>query len=349
MMIGQFCLASQQNVTALYIGLFLLIIGNGLFKPNISVIVGQLYSPDDNRRDAAFTIFYMGINVGALFAPFVTGYLAETYSYNTGFLAAGIGLLIGQIIYLSLGNRLLGEHGKHITQNKQNESYSVKHPLTSIEKDRTAVIFIITFFVIFFFAGFEQAGSSLSLYADKFIDRTIGSWTIPASWFQSINPFFIVLLAPLLSKLWQHLASKDKEPSIAIKLATGMVLLGIGFLFMVGAVMQRGNNEDPTVKACIWWIVLTYFTHTVGELCISPIGLSMVSRLAPVKLASLLMGMWLMSSFFANIIGGFIASKVGDIGALEIFGGIAVICILLGITMFCLSSRLTKMMHLDVK
>ena len=201
--------------------------------------------------------------------------------------------------------------------------------------------------MIFFFAGFEQAGSSLSLYADKFIDRSIGSWEMPASWFQSINPLFIVLLAPLFSWLWKSLSLSGKEPSIVMKMGSGMVLLGVGFLFMVGAVSERGGSEDAAVKASIWWIVLTYLTHTIGELCLSPIGLSMVSRLAPVKLASLLMGVWLMSSFFANILGGWVASMVGDVGALEIFGGIACVCIFLGAIMFCINKKLTSMMHLD--
>lgn len=348
MMLGQLCLAAEQSTTTLFAGLTLLIIGNGFFKPNISVIVGQLYEPHDRRIDSAFTIFYMGINIGALFAPLVTGFLAKTYCYRAGFLAAGLGLLLVLIIYKALGNKTLGEHGKLIKSTGSADDDSHKNaPLTKTEKDRTASIFIITFFVIFFFAGFEQAGSSLSLYADKFIDRSIGSWEMPASWFQSINPLFIVLLAPLFSWLWKSLSQSGKEPSIVMKMGSGMVLLGVGFLFMVGAVSERGGSEDAAVKASIWWIILTYLTHTIGELCLSPIGLSMVSRLAPVKLASLLMGVWLMSSFFANILGGWVASMVGDVGALEIFGGIACVCIFLGAIMFGINKKLTSMMHLD--
>ncbi|MBQ2590128.1 MAG: peptide MFS transporter, partial [Paludibacteraceae bacterium] len=245
MMLGQFCLAAEQSTTTLFAGLTLLIIGNGFFKPNISVIVGQLYEPHDRRIDSAFTIFYMGINIGALFAPLVTGFLAETFCYRAGFMAAGIGLLLGLITYMALGNRLLGDHGKLIKSTGSADDDSRKNaPLTKTEKDRTASIFIITFFVIFFFAGFEQAGSSLSLYADKFIDRSIGSWEMPASWFQSINPLFIVLLAPLFSWLWKSLSLSGKEPSIVMKMGSGMVLLGVGFLFMVGAVSERGGSED---------------------------------------------------------------------------------------------------------
>lgn len=262
MMLGQFCLAAEQSTTTLFAGLTLLIIGNGFFKPNISVIVGQLYEPHDRRIDSAFTIFYMGINIGALFAPLVTGFLAETFCYRAGFMAAGIGLLLGLITYMALGNRLLGDHGKLIKNTGSAADESRKNaPLTKTEKDRTTSIFIITFFVIFFFAGFEQAGSSLSLYADKFIDRSIGSWEMPASWFQSINPLFIVLLAPLFSWLWKSLSLSGKEPSIVMKMGSGMVLLGVGFLFMVGAVSERGGSEDAAVKASIWWIVLTYLTH----------------------------------------------------------------------------------------
>lgn len=350
MMLGQFCLASGQNVTSLFLGLGLLIIGNGFFKPNISVIVGQLYSPDDKRRDSAFTIFYMGINAGALIAPFVTGFLALHINYNAGFLAAGVGMLLGQVFYLSLGSRLLGDKGKR--QNiKHTPTEPTSRPLTDVEKSRTKVILIITFFVVFFFAGFEQAGSSLSLFADKYINRNVLGFEVPASWFQSVNPIFIVVLAPLISSLWGRLAEEDREPSIPIKMAMGMILLGIGFLFMVGAALSISSDGGRTLsmvyKASILWIIFTYFTHTVGELCLSPIGLSMVSRLAPVKLASLLMGIWLMSSFFANLLAGFIASRVGDVGAFYTFAGIAAVSVFIGIVLLVLSPRLNRMMHLE--
>lgn len=348
MMLGQFCLAMSQSRTFLFLGLGLLIVGNGFFKPNISVLVGQLYEPNDKRKDSAFTIFYMGINLGALIAPLITGYLAVFHSYNAGFFAAGIGMLLGQIIYLSLGNKYLGNIGKLPSREQVYGSKTENKPLTNEEKNRTVAIFIVVFFVIFFFAGFEQAGSSLSLYADKYINRSLFGFEIPASWFQSVNPLFIVLLGPVFTMLWGFLGKKGKEPSIAVKMSMGMLLLGLGFFLMVGAVFERGGDSAPDfAKANLMWLVFTYLLHTMGELCLSPIGLSMVSKLAPVKLASLLMGVWLMSSFVANVVAGFVASYVSTAGAFTIFLSIALISICLGLILLSLSRKLTKMMHLN--
>jgi len=345
MMAGEFCLASSQSRYSLMAGLILLIIGNGFFKPNISTIVGQLYSPTDLRRDQGFTLFYMGINVGALFSPLVTGTLAVHYGYNTGFLAAGIGMLIGQIFYLSLGNRLLGNAGKRLHKDKSLSPEASTPPLTKVEKDRTKVILITTFFAIFFFASFEQAGSSLSLYTDKFIDRTIGNFEIPASWFQSVNPICIILFAPLFSILWRELARRKREPSLPVKMASGMLLQGLGFVLMVGAVLQRGDSSSELVKANILWMLFMYLFSTFGELCLSPIGLSMVSRLSPARLTSMLMGVWLASSFVANILAGQVAAMVGELGALKIFGSIAAVCFAIGGILLLLSRRLVRMEH----
>ena len=345
MMAGEFCLASSQSRYSLMAGLILLIIGNGFFKPNISTIVGQLYSPTDLRRDQGFTLFYMGINVGALFSPLVTGTLAVHYGYNTGFLAAGIGMLIGQIFYLSLGNRLLGNAGKRLHKDKSLSPEASTPPLTKVEKDRTKVILITTFFAIFFFASFEQAGSSLSLYTEKFIDRTIGNFEIPASWFQSVNPICIILFAPLFSILWRELARRKREPSLPVKMASGMLLQGLGFVLMVGAVLQRGDSSSELVKANVLWMLFMYLFSTFGELCLSPIGLSMVSRLSPARLTSMLMGVWLASSFVANILAGQVAAMVGELGALKIFGSIAAVCFAIGGILLLLSRRLVRMEH----
>jgi POT family proton-dependent oligopeptide transporter len=218
MMFGQFVLFAINTQVGLYIGLLLLIIGNGFFKPNISTLVGQLYSSNDPRRDSAFSIFYMGINLGAFLAPLVIGLFAEnlfavkneageivTYGYKYGFLISGIGMLLGQLLFNSLAAKYLGHLGKAPAKTSEVSSEEAKKsnaPLTKEEKQRMTVIFILTAFVVFFWAGFEQAGSSLSLYTDKFIDRTIGTFEIPTSWFQSVNPLFIVALAPLFAMFW---------------------------------------------------------------------------------------------------------------------------------------------------
>ena len=192
MMLGQFCLAAQSNLYFLYAGLVLLIVGNGFFKPNISVLVGDLYKPNDSRKDSAFTLFYMGINLGAFFSPLICGYLSINYGYRFGFFAAGLGMLIGQLLFNALGKRFLGELGKSPALSMISES-GHKVPLSTEERDRTWVIIVLVLFCVFFWAGFEQAGSSMTLYTEKFINRNFFSFQIPTSWFQSVNPFFIVL------------------------------------------------------------------------------------------------------------------------------------------------------------
>lgn len=345
MMLGQFSLATETSLPFLYTGLVLLIIGNGFFKPNISVIVGKLYEPGDPRKDSAFTIFYMGINVGAFFAPLLTGYMALTYGYRYGFLVAGIGMLFGLLVFTILGNRYLGEVGK-APSCKAKDSSLENVPLTKEEKDRTLAIVVFVLFSIFFFAGFEQAGSSMTLYTEKYIDREVGSFVVPTEWFQSVNPLLIVILAPLLTVLWRWLGMRGKEPSIPVKMSMGMVLLGLGFLVLYGAVCARGGDSaDESVKASILFILFTYLFHTLGELCLSPIGLSMVSKLAPVKLASLMMGVWLLSSFFANILGGWISSNISDVGAGTIFLSICVFSVALGVILFSLNRWLVRKSH----
>lgn len=370
MMFGQFSLAAQNvfggegDLSFFYLGLFLLIIGNGFFKPNISTIVGALYSPTDKRRDSAFTIFYMGINLGAFLAPLVCGYFAESlfseqvmgpagemvkkYAFQYGFLVAGIGMLLGQVLFMTTAQKYLGELGKFKKLSKEDKAEAKANsvPLTKEEKDRITVIFILTLFVIFFWAGFEQAGGALSLYTDSYINRNVLGFEIPTSWFQSVNPLFIVGLAPLFTILWTRLGNNGKEPSVPVKMGYGMILLGIGFLLMVGAVLERGgDNPDAAIKANILWLVGAYLIHTMGELCLSPIGLSMITRLAPVKLASVLMGVWMLSSFIANILSGFTIQYVESLGAFNVFGGIALFVIAVGLTLILLSKKLITMMH----
>lgn len=363
MMFGQFSLAAtpQLGVWSTWFGLLLIIIGNGFFKPNISTIVGDLYEQGDPRRDSAFTIFYMGINLGALIAPLLCGYFAEDlfaekgadgtilkYAFQYGFLAAGIGMLLGQIMFNLLAQKYLGDLGKYPSASlKEKDAKGGDIPekvMTKEEKDRIAVILTLTIFTIFFWAGFEQAGSSLTLYTDKFIDREIAmfNWTIPTSWFQSVNPLFIVLLGIPIASFWSFLSSKNKDLSIPVKMALGMVLLGIGFFFMVGASKEYAATGQ---KAALMWLIATYFFHTVGELCLSPIGLSMVTRLAPLRYASMLMGVWFLAPFVAQIAGGYIASYVEELGAFTIFLSIAGFSILAGVILFSISRKLVEMMH----
>lgn len=359
---GQFALFASQTRGALYLGLLLLIIGNGFFKPNISAIVGQLYPEGDKRKDAAFTIFYMGINVGAFIAPLVCGTLAEQifavrqggeiihYGFKYGFLAAAIGMIFGQLTFNLLGNKYLGDAGKKpVGKSKSEDSKAedVNRPLTKKEKERTAVIFILAAFVVFFWTGFEQAGSSLTIYTKDFINRNAFGMELPVSWFQSINAVFIVIFAPIVGKLWVKLANRPQgDLSIPRKMACGLILLGLGFLLMVGAVLQRGDaGDNVAIKANMLWLVGAYWFHTIGELCLSPVGLSMVSNLAPKKYLSLLMGVWLLSSAVANKLAGVLAGFMDKLGHLQIFGGVAVAVIICGLILFTLNKKLVSMME----
>ena len=368
MMLGQFTLFGLNSTTGLYIGLLLLIIGNGFFKPNISTLVGGLYKDGDSRRDAAFTIFYMGINLGAMIAPLVIGVVTDnmfattnedgsiSYGYRYGFLVSGIGMLLGQVIFNLLGTKYLGDLGtKPVGAVSDTEVAKVQKSINpetgkeldeKDEKQRISVIFILLIFAVFFWAGFEQAGSSLSLYTDKYIDRSIGSFEIPTSWFQSVNPLFIVTLAPLFTLFWA--SPIGRRLTTPVKMGVGMIILGAGFLFMIGAVAERSANgdvNDVNNKAALMWLIMTYLLHTIGELCISPVGLSVVTKLSPPKLASVLMAVWMLSSFFANIVGGYIASYVETMGAGEVFTYIAGFVSVCGVLLILLNKVILKLMH----
>ena len=368
MMLGQFALFALNSIMGLYIGLLLLIIGNGFFKPNISTLVGGLYKDGDSRRDAAFTIFYMGINLGAMIAPLIIGVVTDNmfattnedgsiaYGYRYGFLVSGLGMLLGQVIFNLLGSKFLGDLGTKpvgaVSDSSVTESSKSVNPETrevldeKQEKQRISVIFILLIFAVFFWAGFEQAGSSLSLYTDKFIDRSIGSFEIPTSWFQSVNPLFIVTLAPLFTLFWA--SPIGRRLTTPVKMGVGMIILGAGFLFMIGAVAERSANgdvNDVNNKAALMWLIMTYLLHTIGELCISPVGLSVVTKLSPPKLASVLMAVWMLSSSFANFLGGFIAAYVETMGAGEVFTYIAGFVTVCGVLLILLNKVILKLMH----
>ena len=356
----------------LFAGLFLLIIGNGFFKPNISSIVGDLYEPGDRRLDSAFSIFYMGINLGAVIAPLIVGLLADnvfattfvdangvtqiTHGYRYGFLAAAVGVLIGQLLFVFLSNKYLGNIGiepKGAAKVAESTTEEVKVPLTRQEKERIAVIFIFFFFAVFFFAGMEQAGASFNLYANKYIDRTVFGHEIPTAWLQMINPFFVIVLAPVFAYFWNtRLGQALNTP---LKMGLGLIVLGIGFWFMLIAGFQRGatwqgglnivDNPDATIKASMIWMILTYLLHTIGELSLSPVGLSIVTKLSPARFASLFMGVWIMAAAFANMLAGLISSYVVELGASTVFASISAFVMVLGILMVSLNKVIERMMH----
>nr|WP_268840280.1 peptide MFS transporter [Photobacterium iliopiscarium] len=349
MAIGQFTLALPHSmidpnaVTVFYVGLTFLIIGNGLFKPNISTMVGDLYPAGDNRRDGAFTIFYMGINIGSLLAGVIAGTASAVYGWKAGFLCAGVGMLMSLLIQLFFAQRYLGDIGKvpAAVRDAANNASGKKEPLTKIERDRLKVILVMSTFVIVFWAGFEQAGGLMNIYSQEYTNRMIGNFEVPAAWFQSLNPFFIILCAPLLAALWVKMGKS--EPNSPVKFALAMFSLALGFACMIGAALEQ--NGDMTVKTSMMWLVGAYFFHTIGELCLSPIGLSMITKLAPLRLASLMMGAWFGANAIANYIAGVVGASIGKAGPLAIFSGIAITAVIAGVLLLLFSNKLISWMH----
>ncbi|MGR5301900.1 peptide MFS transporter [Vibrio alfacsensis] len=349
MAIGQFTLAMPADILGLsslhtfYLGLALLICGNGLFKPNISTMVGDLYNEGDNRRDGAFTIFYMGINIGALLAGVISGSVTNEFGWKAGFIAAGIGMLISLVMQMTFAQSWLGDIGREPAAKRDLalKKSAKKEPLTKEEADRIKVILVMSMFTIVFWAGFEQAGGLMNIYTQQYTDRMIGGFEVPAAWFQSLNPFFIITLAPVLAVLWVKLGKR--EPNSPVKFALAMFFLALGFLCMVGAVIEQGG--DTAVKTSMLWLVGAFFFHTLGELCLSPIGLSLVTKLAPLRLASLMMGAWFGCNAIANYVAGYVGSHVGELGALAIFSGIAVTATISGVILLLFSNTLVRWMH----
>lgn len=362
MALGQFAMFFSASTTGgaavslMWVALTLLIIGNGFFKPNISTMVGQLYPKGDRRIDSAFTIFYMGINLGAFFAPLVSGTLAEKVDFKWGFLAAGIGMVFGLIMFLVSKDRLLVDSDKKpigmptAKLDAKNIGYLIgsvlliffllnfktffnsdmdiigyiiygsmiampliillDKSLTKEERDRIIVIFILAFFVIFFWGAFEQAGASLTIFADRQTDRNIFGWEMPTSYFQSVNPLAIIALAPIFSALWLRLGRRNMEPTSPKKMALGLALVALGYVLIAFAV----KDVDPTVKVSMFWLIGLYVIHTMGELALSPIGLSMVSKLSPLRFSSLLMGTWFLANAAANKFAGTLSALIPSEG-----------------------------------
>lgn len=403
---------SRGGMSLFVVGLAVIVLGTGHFKPTVSVMVGQLYRQGDPRRDAAFTIFYMGINLGAFLCAFVCGTLGEEVGWHYGFGSAAVGMILGLLLYV-FGKPLLlpgigdpppsavskansasmlflvgslvvaglfglAYHEGLVAKIGELISYLQKNPLLgwgvvsalvagalawalwflSINRreDRGPVVTIFVFMVFnaFFWIAFEQAGSSLNLFTEQNTDRMIGTFQVPATWFQSVNAGLIFILAPVFAVIWTRLGAIKKNPSQPLKIALGLLFLGIGYIFMVvaGQITVGG-----AAKASMFFVLACYFWHTVGELCLSPTGLSYVTKAAPVKFVSLLMGIWFISSFIANLGGGLIASLVEDVESGKIrtpwnFGGQAdffflfvVTSIGAGLVVLALTPMLKKLMR----
>tara|TARA_B100000945_G_scaffold294970_1_gene272107 strand:+ start:132 stop:1643 length:1512 start_codon:yes stop_codon:yes gene_type:complete len=409
---GHLGMTVESNEQIFYLSLALIVSGVGFLKPNISTMVGALYEEGDPRRDSGFTIFYMGINIGAFTATLLCGYLGEEIGWAYGFGAAGIGMLLGLFIFLWGQKYLEGlaepPSNKYMTKvngiSYENWAYISGVVMVLVtwflvqnsqlvgqllggfgvifvgawllyallkcapeERDRLIVVGILILFSLIFWALFEQAGSSLNILTDRGVDRVIFGWEVPASMFQSLNAGFIFTIAPLFALLWISLAKRNMEPSTPIKFSIGIVLVGLGFLALV-----YGMNSSEGLQTGVIWIVLIYLLHTLGELCLSPVGLSSVTKLSPQRIVGFMMGMW----FFASAAGNYVASLIakgtaGDpvlkiaeriyfqvmnlpedtftiyqkIGFMDVYTDVGLIAIGCGIFLAIITPLLKKLMH----
>lgn len=349
---------NQLAIICMMGGLFFLILGNGFFKPNISTMVGSLYRPDDQRKDSAFTIFYMGINVGATLGPLTCGIFEGDYlnpmRFKWAFLCACIAMLASTLIFYLLKNKYLMDYeGNAIGTRPKLQEKTERQQLTRKEKQHIVVIFIIAAFVIFFWAAYEQAGVSLTYFADQQTDRHIFGWEMPTSYFQSFPAIFVVLLAPFMNLAWEVLRRFGHEPSSVMKQAIGLAFLSIGYMLIAFGV----KDLDPNVKVSMLWLTGLYFIHTLGELSLSPIGLSLVSKLSPKHLASLMMGIWFMSTAVSNMLSGQLATLYPDGSSKSLFGIIEIASLhdffmmfvvlsgVAAIALACISPLLNRMMR----
>jgi proton-dependent oligopeptide transporter, POT family len=337
--LGHGILAFDSEVS-FYIGCAFIILGVGGLKPNISSMVGGLYPKGDERRDLGFYIFYLGINLGAFFAPLLCGWVGETYNWHYGFGLAAIGMAIGQITYY-YGQPYLEGVGDLAFSNSEEKKQLKEKKLTPIEKDRVKVLLISFLMIIIFWGAFEQAGGLMNLYAKQKMDRMLMGFEIPASWFQSLNAFFIVTLAVVVGGIWMRIKAKGKEASSIFKIAVGILVMGFGFMFMRFA----ASEYELMGYSSMYWLVLAYLFHTLGELCASPVSLSYITKLAPVKYASLIMGVFWAATGLGNKLAATIGENAGAAGEKGTFTGIFIFCTLFAILIMAILKPLKRLAH----
>jgi len=390
---GHFTMAIPSTYT-FFLGLIFIICGTGLLKPNVSTIVGELYPDGGARRDAGFSIFYMGINLGALFGPLVAAWLGEAHHWHWGFGAAGVGMVLGLIQYRlgvgHLGNAglLKSEDSREVLAAKSKKFFgtffavfaavvlfgflvsngTISVTLTQIaqwlgysvlvlvalyfvyiwtmgghtveENKKMGVIFWLFLMIAIFWSGFEQAGTSFSLFARDMTDRNIGGWLMPAAFLQSVNAFFIIVLAPVFGMVWVWLESRQKDPSIPMKAGLGLLGLSAGFFVLAWG----AANASPDNLVSPSWLVVTYFLHTVGELCISPIGLSAITKLSPERRVGQMMGIWFVGAALGNLFAGLIGGSLESLEADTLFRTVAMIIGGAGIFALIVAPQVKKLM-----
>ena len=338
---GHFTLAFQ-NELFFFIGLTLIILGVGLLKPNISTLVGNLYKVNDLRRDQGFTIFYIGINIGAFLASILVGYVGEVFGWHYGFSLAGFGMLLGQISFI-IGKKNIVEVSKKTSVENNFSLKTKKYKFSSIELDRVKLILISSLILVIFWASFEQAGGLLNIFAYEKTNRYLPflNMEIPASWFQSINPLLIIVLGYSVSVFWMFLKKKNMLATSIFKISIGIIIMGLGFIFMVFASVE----SEIYGKSSMYWLFFAYLFFTVGELCASPVILSYITKLSPKKLTASIMGIYFATIGLGNKIAGIIGQYSQALGEKVIFLGITVICVFVGGLVIIMHKRLIRLSH----
>jgi len=334
--LGHFTLAFRA-LPFFYTGLVLIVVGTGLLKPNVSNLVGALYKPGDSRRDAGFSIFYMGINLGALFGPLIAGYLAQKVDWHLGFACAGVGMTFGLIQYVVGRNRLQTPAAAAPAADAEPEP--PKATFTATEWKRMAAIVVFFLVAILFWGAYEQAGSSLALFADQNTRLEVFGFSFPSSWFQSVQPIFVITLAPIFAWIWVRLGPRD--PSVPAKLALGVLFMGVAFLILVPA---GAMAQSQGVRVSPWWLVASYGISELGELCLYPVGLSAVTKLSPVRILGLMMGVWMLSNAFGNMLAGSSARFFVSMPLQQYFGEVALILFVTAAVMFALVKPIRRLM-----
>jgi POT family proton-dependent oligopeptide transporter len=315
---GHFTLAFKA-LPFFYSGLALIVIGTGLLKPNVSTMVGSLYEPDDKRRDAGFSIFYMGINLGAFIGPLIAGYLAQRVDWHIGFASAGVGMVLGVTQYILGKERLRPAIDKLAVREKIRVEAQASGGSFGGEWRRIAAVVVFFIFASLFWAAYEQAGSTLNLFADRYTRLSVLGYSFPSSWFQSVPAAFVILLAPVMAWLWLRLGKH--EPSSPAKFVMGLLFAGFSFLILVPAGMIAQSASNSLVSP--WWLVASYFVIEIGELALSPVGLSVVTKLAPGRIVGLMMGVWFLSVAVGDIIAGWTAGLFSTMPLPLLFGTVA--------------------------